>query len=212
MKITVFGATGGIGGHLVRQALDAGHDVTAVVRDPSRFDQHHAALTVFTTPDLSKSEALSPALEGSSAVLSGVGPRGRKDGPVASSATRGIVRAMDATGVRRIVVVSAAPVGPVPEGDSFLNRRLILPFFSAFLRDLYADLAAMEDELRRSGTEWTVVRPPKLVEKPLTARYRAVVGANVPGGYTISRADTAHAMLTALDDQAMVKQAVGVSY
>jgi putative NADH-flavin reductase len=212
MKITVFGATGGIGGHLVRQALDAGHQVTAVVRDPARFDQHHAALTVFTAPDLTKSEALTPALEGSSAVLSGVGPRGRKDGPVASSATRGILQAMDLAGVRRIVVVSAAPVGPVADGDSFLNRRVLLPFISSLLRDVYADLAAMEHELRRSGAEWTVVRPPKLTEKPLTGRYRAVVGANVPRGYSISRADTAHAMLNALDDPAMVKQAVGVSY
>ena len=42
MKITVFGATGGVGGHVVRQALDAGHQVTAVVRDPKRLRVEHA--------------------------------------------------------------------------------------------------------------------------------------------------------------------------
>jgi hypothetical protein len=52
----------------------------------------------------------------------------------------------------------------------------------------------MEGEIRRSKTAWTVVRPPKLVNKPLTGRYRTVVGGNVPRGYSISRADTAHAM------------------
>jgi uncharacterized protein YbjT (DUF2867 family) len=212
MKLTVFGATGGIGGHVVRQALDAGHKVTAVVRDPARFDVSHPALEVATVPGLTDPEVLRPVLEGSDAVISGVGPRGRKDGPVASSTTRGILRAMEASGVRRFVAVSAVPVGPVPEGESFVNRRILLPFISALLRDVYADLAEMEDEIRRSTTEWTVVRPPKLVDKPLTGTYQTCVGGNVPRGYAISRADVAHAMLAALDDPATLGQAVGVAY
>jgi uncharacterized protein YbjT (DUF2867 family) len=212
MKMTVFGATGRIGGDVVRQALDAGHKVTAVVRDPAGFDISHPELEVATVPGLTNPEVLRPVLEGSDAAISGVGPRGRKDGPVASSATRGILRAMEASGVRRFVAVSAVPVGPVPEGESFLNRRILLPFISVFARDVYADLAEMEDEIRRSATEWTVVRPPRLVSKPLTGKYRTVVGANVPRGYSISRADVAHLMLAALDDPATLGQAVGVAY
>jgi NAD(P)H-binding len=77
---------------------------------------------------------------------------------------------------------------------------------------MYADLADMEDEIRRSATEWTVVRPPRLVKKPLTGKYRTVVGGNVPRGYSISRADTAHLMLAVLDDRATLAQAVGVAY
>src|SRR6266498_4777238 len=175
MKVTVFGATGRIGEQVVRQALDAGHKVTAVVRDPARFDVSDPALKVATVPGLTDPEVLRPALEGSDAAISGVGPRGRKDGPVASSATRGILRAMEASGVRRFVAVSAVPVGPVPEGESFVNRRLLLRFISAFARDVYADLAAMEDEIRRSTTQWTIVRPPRLVNKPLTGKYRTCV-------------------------------------
>jgi len=212
MRITVFGATGGIGGHVVRQALDAGHKVTAVVRDPARFDVSHPALEVATVPGLTDPEALRPALEASDAAISGVGPRGRKDGPVASSTARGILRAMEASGVRRFVAVSAVPVGPVPEGESWVNRRIILPLIGAFARDVYADLAEMEDEIRRSTTEWTIVRPPKLVNRPLTGRYRTSVGGNVPRAYTISRADVAHAMLAMLDDPATIGQAVGVAY
>ncbi|MDT5028437.1 MAG: hypothetical protein QOE61_4863 [Micromonosporaceae bacterium] len=212
MKITVFGATGGIGGHVVRQALDAGHKVTAVVRDPARFGVSHPALEVVTVPGLTDPEPLLPALAASDAAISGVGPRARKDGPVASSTTRGILRAMQVSGVARFVAVSAAPVGPVPEGDSFVNRRILLPFISVLLRDVYADLAAMEDEIRHSTTAWTVVRPPKLFNKPLTGIYRTSVGGNVPRGYSISRADTAHAMLAVLDDQSTIGQAVGVAY
>ena len=212
MKVTVFGSTCRIGEQVVRQALDVGHKVTAVVRDPSRLAVSHSALEVVAVPGLTDPEMLRPALEGSDAAISGVGPRGRKDGPVASSATRGILRAMDASGVRRLVVVSAAPVGPVPEGESFVNRRLLLPFISAVARDVYADLAAMEDEIRRSTTQWTIVRPPKLNNKPLTGKYRTCVGGNVPRGYSISRADVAHVMLEMLDDPATVKQAVGIAY
>jgi uncharacterized protein YbjT (DUF2867 family) len=212
MKLTVFGATGGIGGHVVRQALDAGHKVTAVVRDPARFGVSHPALEVVTVPRLTDPGVLRAVVDGSDAAVSGVGPRGRKDGPVASTTTRAMLSALEASGVRRFVAVSAVPVGPVPEGESFLNRRLLLPFISRLLRDVYADLAAMEDEIRRSDTDWTVVRPPKLTDKPLTGKYRVVVGGNVPRGYAISRADTAHAMLSLVDDPATFGQPVGVAY
>jgi putative NADH-flavin reductase len=212
MKMTVFGASGGVGGQVVRQALDAGHKVTAVVRDPARFQPRHPALEVLAVPGLAAPELLRPALDASDAALSAIGPRGRKDGPVASSATRGILAALEASGVRRFVAVSAAPVGPVPAGDSWLNRRILLPFVSALLRDVYTDLAAMEDEIRRGTTEWTVLRPPKFTNRPLTGRYRISVGGSVPRGYTISRADVAHAMLAVLDDPATVRQPVGVAY
>src|SRR5215468_5466470 len=86
MRITVFGATGGIGGHVVRQALDAGHKVTAVVR--KSYALEHPSLEVVRVPGLTEAEPLRDAVDGSDAVISGVGPRGRKDGPVASTSTR----------------------------------------------------------------------------------------------------------------------------
>jgi putative NADH-flavin reductase len=211
MKITVFGATGGIGGNVVRQALDAGHKVTAVVRDPARFDVSHPALEVATVADLTDPEVLRPVLETSDAAISGVGPRTRKDGPVASSATRGILRAMEASGVRRFVAVSAVPVGPIPKGESFVNRRILLPFINAFARDVYVDLAEMEYEITRSTTDWTIVRPPKLTNKPLTGEYRTIVGGNVPRGYTISRANVAHLMLRVLEQPETIKQTIGIA-
>ncbi|GAA3746217.1 NAD(P)-dependent oxidoreductase [Micromonospora maritima] len=212
MRLTVFGANGGIGAHVVRQALARGHEVTAVVRDPSRLDVRHPALRVTTVPALGDPVALAPTVEGRDAVLSGVGPRRRHDGPVASRATRAVLAAMHAEGVRRLVVVSAAPVGPTPDGDSFLNRRVVLPGIRALLKDLYADLRAMEQAMAESRTEWTAIRPPKLVNKPLTGRYRTAVDAAVARGYTISRADVAHAMLEAVGDPATVRRAIGIAY
>jgi putative NADH-flavin reductase len=212
MKITVLGATGGIGKQLVEQSLDRGHAVTAVVRDAARLPVRDSGLTVVTVAGVDQPDVLAPAIQGSDAVLSAVGPRGRTDGPVAATSARAVLGAMQTSAVGRLVAVSAMPVGPAPRGESPFTRWLVLPILSALLHSVYADLAAMEAELRRSTAAWTVVRPPKLVDGPLTGRYRTALGANVPRGSIISRADVAHAMLNALAQPATIRQALGVAY
>jgi nucleoside-diphosphate-sugar epimerase len=134
-----------------------------------------------------------------------------------------IIQAMKATDVRRIVVVSAAPVGTMPSagrphppkhdpGDGFWMRNLLSPMIKTVLRKHYADLAAMEDALRDSNLDWTSVRPPQLVDKPLTGVYRTANDQNLRGGVKISRADVAHFMLAALEKPATIGRAVGVAY
>jgi putative NADH-flavin reductase len=209
MKLTVFGASGAIGGHVVRQALDAGHKVTAVVRASSAFDV--PGLEVVRVPDLTDPAALTPALDGADAVISGVGPRRKKDAGIASAATRVLLTALEASGVRRFVVVTAAPVLPPDPGDGVLYRRLLYPVITTLLRDIYADYATMENNIRQSATDWTIVRPPRLSNKPLTGRYRTAIDANPPRGYIIGRADVAHAMLAALEDPATIGKGIGVA-
>ncbi|MFI5795319.1 NAD(P)-dependent oxidoreductase [Streptomyces sp. NPDC051677] len=210
MKFTVFGATGGIGRELVRQALDAGHEVTAVVRDPAGLAVTGARLEVVRA-DLTDPEALRPAVTGRDAVLSGLGARRRKDAGVAARLTRTVLSALEAEGVRRLLVVSAGPIGPEPEGDGALDRT-VRGIVSAALKDVYADLREMEAELARSATDWTTVRPPRLQDKPVTGAYRTVVGGFPRKGRFIGRADVAHAMLAMVGDAGTVKQGVGVAY
>ncbi|MFD5817943.1 NAD(P)-dependent oxidoreductase [Streptomyces sp. NPDC127038] len=210
MELTVFGATGGIGQEIVRQALGAGHRVTAVVRDPARLTVTGANLEVFRA-DLGDPESLRPAVAGRDAVLSGLGARRRKDAGVAARLTRTVLGAMEAEQVRRLLVVSAAPVGPGPEDDTLVDRAM-LGLISALLKDVYTDLREMEGELAASATDWTVVRPPRLQNKPLTGSYRTVVGGFPSRGRLIGRADVAHAMLAMTDDPATVKQGVGLAY
>lgn len=210
MKLTVFGATGGIGREIVRQALEAGHEVTAVVRDPARLSATGERLQV-VRDDLADPASVRPAVAGRDVVLSGLGARSRKDAGVAARLTRTVLGAMEAEGVRRLLVVSAAPVGPAPEGNGLLDRAA-RGMISALLKDVYADLAEMEGELARSATDWTSVRPPRLQDKPLTGVYRTVVGGFPAKGRFIGRADVAHAMLTMAGDPGTVKQGVGVAY
>ncbi|MER5790068.1 NAD(P)-binding oxidoreductase [Streptomyces sp. NPDC001980] len=209
MNLTVFGATGGIGRELVRQALASGHRVTAVVRDPARLTVTGTGLEVVRA-DLTDPEVIRPALTGRDAVLSGLGPRGRGDAGVAARLTRTVLAAMEAEAVRRLVVVSAAPVGPEPD-DGLLDRTM-RGLVSTVLKPVYDDLREMEAELSRSGTDWTSVRPPRLQDKPLTGTYRTVVGGFPRKGHFIARADVAHAMLAMIEDTGTVKQGVGVAY
>ncbi|MEV4317997.1 NAD(P)-binding oxidoreductase [Actinocrispum sp. NPDC049592] len=221
MKLTIFAATGGIGRHLLDQALAAGHDVTAVVRNPAKV----SADVHTVTGDLATASVddLTPALAGADAVLSGLGPRSRADAGITALGTQKIIRAMKAADVRRIVVVSAAPVGTFPSpgrphppkhdpGDGFWMRHLLSPMISVILRKHYQDLAMMEDSLRDSGLEWTVVRPPQLVDRPLTGDYRTAFDQNLFGGTKISRADVAHLMLAALDRPGTIGRVLGVAY
>jgi putative NADH-flavin reductase len=220
MKLTIVAATGGIGRQVLEQAVAAGHEVTAVVRDPKKLSTRVRIVAA----DLAMADpaALESAVDGADAVLSGLGARSRSEAGVAARGTRAIVSAMQATDVRRIVVVSAAPIGTVASpgrpssprhdpGDGFFMRHLFAPLTKAALRGHYADLALMEDVLRESGLDWTVVRPPRLTDKPATGSYRTAYGQNLPRGFLISRADVAHYMLKVLDQPETIKQTVGIA-
>lgn len=222
MRITVFGASGGVGRQLLDQSLAAGYDVTAVVRDPARLDGR--PVRVVRAADLATAEVASllPALEGADAVLSALGPPNNAAAGVASRGTGVILAAMRAAGTRRLIVVSAAPVGTTPSpgrpnpprhdpGDGPFLRYVVYPIVKAALRPQYLDLAVMEDAVRDSGLDWTVLRPVQLTDKPMTGAYRTAVGQNVPGGRYVSRADVAHAMLAALDRPETVGQIIGMA-
>jgi putative NADH-flavin reductase len=221
MHLTIVAATGGIGRELLRQALAAGHDVTAVVRDPSKITEPIRVIRA----DLAQADpaAMQTAVKGADAILSGLGARSNSEAGVAWRGTRSIVEAADAMDVRRLVVVSAAPIGTFPSpaqphppkhdpGDGFFMRQLGARFARTAFRTHYADLARMEDVVRGSDLEWTIARPPKLSDKPLTGHYRTALGRNIRGGYSISRADVAHQMLHCLDQPETIRQVVGMAY
>jgi len=224
VRLTILGATGGIGRQLLEQAVAAGHEVTAVVRDPGKLVPSRNGVRVVRA-DLAAPEpgVLQSAVAGADAVLSGVGPRPMAKAGVAEQGTRAIVRAMQVTGVRRILVVSAAPISTVPSpdrphpprrdpGEGFFMRNVLTPFARTVMRERYADLALMEDLLRASNLDWTILRPPRLTNGPLSGTYRTAFGQNLRRGALISRADVAHAMLAALGQPATIRREVGIAY
>jgi putative NADH-flavin reductase len=192
-----------------------------VVRNPEKLQSAHAHLVA---ADLATagSHALEPAVDGADAIVSALGPRSKADAGIAWRGTEAIIQAMSAAEVRRVLVVSAAPVGTVASpgrpdpprhdpGDGFVMRNLAYPVLRTAFRVIYADLARMEDVLRESGLDWTTVRPVRLTDKPATGTYRTSFGRNVRHGLFISRADVAHYMLHAIDEPETFRQTVGIA-
>jgi putative NADH-flavin reductase len=221
MKLTLFAATGGVGRHVLEEALAAGHEVTAVVRHPGGLPRAVRVVQAdLSSPDAARLES---AVEGADAVISCLGPRKPSDAGVTARGTQAIIQAMKAAGVRRIAVVSAAPVSTTPSpgrpnpprhdpAEGFFTRHLLTPLIKRLLAGVYADLARMEDLLRDSGLDWTVVRPPRLTNGPRRGSCREAFGQNLRGGLSISRADVAHFMLSALRRPETIHQAVGIAF
>jgi putative NADH-flavin reductase len=228
MRLAVIGASGGIGRQLVRQAVDAGHEVTAVVRDspgaaaairewevagPAAVRVGAARLPagrvrVVPVEGLEAGE-LVDALTGRDAVLSALGPQGRNADPTVNSrGIRATIEAMRTAGTRRVVAVSAAPVGPAYGPLPY--RAVVRPLLWRFFRAHYADLVLMERLLRESGLDWTVVRPPLLSDGPATGRQRTAPEVTLRR-IRVSRADVAASMLDLVADPASSGHAYGVA-
>jgi putative NADH-flavin reductase len=208
MRLTVFGASGGTGQHLVRQALDAGHHVTAVARNPGRLERHERLEAVVA--DVMDPAAIELAVTGRDAVVSALGHRPGDDTPICSAGARSISTAMHATGTHRLVVITASG-HVVDAGDGPFTRALVKPMLRRFLRTGFVDFAQTDDLVRDSGLDWTIMRPPRLTNGRRRP-YRTAVDVNVRGGIMISRADLADAILAALADQKTVGHTVALGY
>jgi putative NADH-flavin reductase len=210
MKLTIFGATGATGTALTEQALDAGHEVTAIVRAAGRLAvPAHRRLRVVTA-DIMDPASITPAIKGADAVISAIGPRGTGPTTVIQDSVRSIVAAMEKTGTRRFVQVSGSVVAD--EGESPYLRYLAKPVARrTFLRHVCADMRAGEDQIRRSDLDWTILRPPALTAKAATGAYRTATDRNLPHGFRVSRADLAACILALLDDPATVHRHIAIA-
>jgi putative NADH-flavin reductase len=207
MKILVLGATGGTGLQIVGQAIERGHSVTAFVRTPDALKKFGNRINVVQGDLLSGSE-LQRVIEGHDAVLSGFGPRlpiSKADATLLQRFAAALTRAMIQAGVRRVVVESSA----------FLFKDSIIPpthlIGSLFFPGVVRDASEMENILQKSDLDWTIVRPPRLTDKPRTGKYR-VREEHLPRfGFTIARADVADYMIKAGENHASVRKIIGVS-
>jgi putative NADH-flavin reductase len=207
MKLLVLGATGGIGQEIVRQAAERNHQVTAFVRAPERLKAIGARFGVIQGDPLSSAE-LARAIEDQDAILSGFGPRvpiAKTDATLLHRFGVALSDAMRKVGIRRAVIVSTA----------FLFTDSIIPPTNLvgrlFFPNMVADASEMESFFQKSGLDWTLVRPPRLTDRPRRGRFRVREG-HLPGfGFTISRADVAAFMIKIAENHAFVQKVVGIS-
>ena len=157
MKLAVFGATGLTGGLVVARALDDGHEVTALVRDPRRVPLSHPRLTVIGGSPVAPSD-VERCVRGADAVIHCLGIGGKGDGKPTSLISDSVLvtlAAMEQHGVPRIVCMSN--VGAGGSGSWFANR-IAIPLFVRWLRPIIEDKNRMEAGLRESAVEWCSVR------------------------------------------------------
>jgi putative NADH-flavin reductase len=209
MKLIVFGATGDTGRELVKQAIDAGHFVSAYVRDPAKImDLQHERMRV-ESGDVLDSATVRSAVAGRDAVFSTIGA-GANRTTLREEGTRNIVEAMQQTGVKRLVSLSSLGVGDSRSNLPFFTRYIVV---AIFLRHAFADHERQEAVVKKSSLDWTIARPPHLKDGPRTGVYRdgfSTRDRRIKGW--ISRADVADFMLSQLDDDRYVRKTPGVSY
>jgi putative NADH-flavin reductase len=159
MRLLILGATGGTGRALIHQAIGRGHAITAFVRSPQKLGWLIERIVVRKGDPRSIAD-LQAVVSGHDAVLSALGPPGVGPTTILRAAAKSTVAAMQAAGVRRLLVVSAAILfGDLGITGSVLRRTL--------LRNVGDDSLEMERMVMASGLDWTIVRPPRLTNGPL---------------------------------------------
>lgn len=210
MKLIVFGSTGGTGRQVVKQALEHGHDVTAFVRNPEKLVQKHEKLKV-VKGDVLDFPSIVRALQGQDAVLCTLGlPAVMDKSNLRANGTRNIIRAMEKTGVKRLVCQSSAGVGDSSDRLPFLMKYIIVPFM---LRRVFADHEMQENYIKESQLDWTIVRPVALINSNRIGFYQhGFTADNKTVKNKISRADTADFILKQLDDNTYLYKSPCISY
>ncbi len=208
MKVTIFGATGKIGQHLVKQALEAGHAVTAFTRSPEKLKTSLKGLRL-VTGDVLDPLAVETAITGQDAVVCALGmPLMNGDG-LREKGTKNIIHAMKTTDVRRLVCLSG-----MGAGDSFRllpprYRYFIAPFF---MRRVYRDHERQERLVKTSGLDWVIARPSSFVEKLNLGSYQHGLESPSKGlKYKIAQADVADFLLRQLSDDTYLHRTPSIS-
>ncbi|MGB7210400.1 MAG: SDR family oxidoreductase [Pyrinomonadaceae bacterium] len=209
-RILIIGATGGTGRQLVKQALERGYSVTALVRNPSKLGVEHQSLTVIRG-DVLDAETVAAAIKGQDAVVSALGHK-RFFYPtrILSDGTRNILKAMEANSVRRFVCETALGIGDTAGRMGLLYSLIVIPFVLPFY---FFDKTRQEKLIAASNLDWVIVRPGALTNgiKRGTFQHGRGVGSFIKT-VRISRSDVADFMLNQLESDDYLVTAPGVSW
>ena len=211
MKILVFGANGPTGQILTAQALAEGHEVAAFTRHPDAFPRLGASLLV-VAGDVADRDAVEAAVAGQDAIVSTLGvPFGRQPVSVYSTGVTNMIEAMGRHGVKRLVCVSSSTMSPHPEQEGgVIFRKVMQPYVENVLgRTVYDDMRRMEEIVRASSTDWTIVRPSGLFTFGSVTDYQ-VAEDHLPGRFT-AREDLADCLLRQTSDRSFVDRIAAVS-
>jgi uncharacterized protein YbjT (DUF2867 family) len=209
MRLTIFGATGGAGRQLVEQALAAGHQVVAFVRNPSKLATRHERLTI-VQGELADQAAIERAVSGADAVISVLGPRGGSEGKPITRGMQNILAAMKQQDVRRLII-SSTPSASDPNDLPDPKFRALVALVRLTMRAAYEEIVGVAEAVRKSDRDWTIVRVSMLNDNPGSGKVRVGYLGKGEVGVRISRADMAGFMLKQVQDTGYLRQAPVIS-
>jgi putative NADH-flavin reductase len=204
MKVIVFGATGGVGQSVVRQALEDGLEVTAFVRTPAKLEVSHENLNTVQGDVFNQAE-VAAAIAGHDAVVSCLGSdQGLKKTTQLQEMAKSIVTGMQQQHVKRIVYTASAGVDKELPG---ISGKLMM----GMLKNVLTDHRAAIDYIQAHDLTYTIVRPMGLTNRPLSGKYKESATSVPDKSRSIPRADVAHFILKALKDAQYENTSIGIS-
>jgi len=208
MKIAIFGGSGRTGQHLVKQALEKGHQVVVLARNPGKLTIKNPGLTTIQG-DVKDANAVRQTIVGVDAVISVLGPTNNEPTFEVSQGMTNILSVMKKKGVRRLVISAGAGVGDPNDAPKLFNH--VMNFLlKVMAKNVLADMSKVVDMVRTSDLDWTVVRLPMLTDDPKTGSVKVgYVGKGM--GSRIARGDIADFMLAQLSDKTYVRKSPAIS-
>jgi uncharacterized protein len=214
MKIAIIGASGFAGSAILKESLDRGHHVTAIVRNPEKITVKHQNLTVLKGDVLQEHEII-PIITGKDAVISAFSPGW--ENPRISEAiilgNRAILDIIKKSHVKRLLVVGGAGSLLNEKGEQLVNT----PQFPAAWKPAATALCDVLETMKtEKNLDWTFLSPAIMFEPgERTGKFR--IGTNHPlfdekGESKISNADLAVALIDELEKPRFIQQRFTIAY
>lgn len=207
-RIVIFGATGGTGQELVKQALENGNRVTAFARTPQKLKISHNNLKVFQGDVLDYSNVLN-AVDNQEVVFCNLGMPASDKSTLRADGTANIVKAMEEKGVKRLICQTSLGFGDSKEMLPWHMKCIIVPFI---LKNAFKDHELQEAIIAKSNLDWTIVRPGNMTNGKLAKNYKHGFEPTEKIKLKVSRADVTHFMLSQIDNNQYLRKKVGISY
>ncbi len=207
-RILIFGSTGGTGQELVTQALKANYRVTAFARSPEKLNVSDTNLKVIRG-DVLNLEDVCRAVENQDVVLCSIGMPPSDKSMLRTKGTVNIIKAMEKQAMNRLICQSTLGCGDSKVALPWLLKFIIVPLI---LKRAFKDHEMQESKIENSKLDWTIVRAAGLTNGKKTGRYKHGFAYSDKTKGKVSRADTAHFMLSQIDDNQYLRQKVGLSY
>lgn len=212
MKLVLFGATGALGRECLRQALEAGHDVTVLVRDASKLPENLPNNITVNVGDALHFDDVDACIgSDTDAVLFAVGVVKGSPDHLCTDITRHILESMRMKGVNRLVWCGGGST-LLPEDTTGFGEKFVSGFSALFMKKKHVDKEAQYALLDSNrDIDWSGVRPLQMKKGAHTKQYR--LGFNrFSGASSISFADCADAMLSMLADDVWIGKAPVIQY